>query len=234
MILNKNAILYLILSTITFFLTIMIIFFSETSTNFPFIDRIILGLVFILSCILGVSFAIYPGWLSRLFKINRNKYPKSIKSMRNKKKYRGHHPDCDKFRDHVVEINEKDYCSGCLGLTIGLMIAIILMIVYLLSNPIISYRIYLLMVFFGIIIIMINFFEILFKKRKKIVHLILNILLIVSFFLITISIFEITGKLTFGFITIIFSFLWIDTRAQLSFLKHRIICLECKHECKMY
>ncbi len=234
MILNKNAILYLILSTVAFFIAIIIIFFGKTSENLQFINRLILGLGFILSCIIGISLAIYPGWLSRLYNRVRKKYPKSIKTMKSKRKYTGHHPDCDKFRDHVIKINEKNYCLGCLGLTIGLLVSIILMFVYLLSNPIISYSMYLLMVFFGIIIIIMNYFEILVQKRKKIVHLILNILLILSFFLITISIFEITGKLTFGFITLIFCFLWIDTRAQLSFLKHRIICLECKHECKMY
>ena len=52
--------------------------------------------------------------------------------------------------------------------------------------------------------------------------------------MIIISTLENTGDLIFGLIAILASFLFLETRIQISLLKHINICNKCIKDCKMH
>jgi uncharacterized membrane protein len=195
-------------------------------------DKVIIGLFFIFSCLFGFSLAIYPGWIKRRMKTkSQNNANNKQKNFRNRL---GHHPDCSKFNSHTLKTKNKVYCAGCLGLALGCIISIILVIIYIPISFEYSSDLFQYLILFGFIIIGIVYIEILVNNQNIFIHILSNSLLIISFLIIIISITELTRNISFGIICIVLSFLWIDTRIQLSKLHHSIICKKCDNSCKMY
>ena len=229
----KNKIVYyLILSIVAGFLILLLAFFSSPNTNITrFFDRILIVGIATIGCLFGVSLATRPGWYRKSLHKNHGNNKSNTKKIRNRI---GHHPDCDRFRSHTVTINNKKICSGCLGLAIGAIIALILMIGYLFVDIPKSIGILYLFIISGLVIIGFVYIEIILAKRSTTIHIVSNIFLMISFLLLTIGIFEITGNRMYGVITVILSFLWLDTRIQLSKWHHSLICDNCMETCKMY
>jgi len=229
-----NVLYYLILSISAAFMLLLIAYidYSDTNTIHNYSQEIVVGF-FILSCILGISLAIRPRWYKKIIKRkDNNKIIKQTQKIRRKRK--GHHPDCNQFKNHVVKIKNKSFCSGCLGLALGSAISIILIILYYTLTLQQRSTTFYLFIYLGLIIICFSYIEIMILKRNVIVHIISNILLVVSFFLITISVFELTKNLVIGMISILLSYLWLTTRVQISISRHILICNNCSKTCKMY
>lgn len=231
---KSDIFFYILLSIIAALLLLVLVYFDVSKTNIiDLYDRVLIGGLFIICCLFGISLAFYPGWYKKI--------SKSIKNILNKKdekialrKRKGHHPDCDEFKDHVVRLNNKVLCTGCLGLAVGSISSIFLMLVYLVIANEKTLIVLYLLIFLGLVLIAFNFIEIMFQVGHKIIHIFSNIFVIVGFLLIVIGVFEITGSKTYAIISIIFSVLWLYTRIQLSNRRHSIICSKCKEKCKMY
>jgi len=230
---NKNIFYYIILSIIAAILLLILTFLSPSNTTVIGIyDKLFIGGVFITSCIFGISLAIYPQWFRNLTKrttphLDRKKFKK-------KRVYNGHHPDCGNFQNHKIKIKNKDFCAGCLGLSIGSIISIVLMIIYVITVKGETTTEFYYLVFLGLIIIGFINMEIILKIGNAIIHVISNIILVLSFLLVTISIFEITGNKVNGILSIVISFLFLSTRIQLSNWQHARICERCSETCKAY
>jgi hypothetical protein len=181
-------------------------------------------------CLFGISLSVYPGWLKK--RIRNQNYV--IDTKRITRTRQGHHPYCGKYQNHTIQINNKILCTGCLGLSLGCLISIFFMIVYLIINPNLVVSLSFFIIFFGLFLIFFSYIEIVAKSGNKLLHIMSNIGLIIGFILITLGIFEITGQLVYGVLCIVFSILWLDTRIQLSNWLHRSICNNCIEECKMY
>lgn len=225
---------YIILSIISIILLLSVVFLNSSNENSLLLfDRLIVGIIFIISCLLGISLAFYPGWIKRHLKReiespNKKNYKKSAR------KRIGHHPDCDRFNNHIIKINGKIYCAGCLGLAIGCVISIILMTIYVTFSFSLSIDFILFLTILGFLIIGFVFIEIFVNNRNIWIHILSNSLLVLSFLIILIGITESTKTISFGIICIVLSFLWMDTRIQLSKWHHSTICNECDKSCKMY
>ena len=230
----KNVYYYLFLSIVAAALLLVLTFFSSSIINtIETYDKLFIGGAFITSCILGISLAMFPSWFKKFAKHeNRGASRQIVQKMTRKRK--GHHPDCDQFQNHTIMIKNKTLCAGCLGLSIGSVISIILMIIYVIIASNQSSTIFHLLIFLGLIMIGLTYVEIILPVRHAVVHVISNIFLVISFLLITVSIFEITGNKIYGTISVIISFLWLDTRIQLSNWQHARICEHCSETCKMY
>jgi hypothetical protein len=229
---EKNVFYYLLLSVAAAILILIMVLLKPTSTNIiTQVDKLILAGAFSASCIFGISLAIYPNW----WRPKKNKNNSSdLKKENSARSFTGHHPDCSMFSDHVIIMNKKVRCAGCLSLLIGALISILLMILYLifpLNFPIIIYYILLL---FGFLILIFVYLEIVIQKRNAFFHIALNTLLILGFFLITISVFELTKEIGYGLLTVLFCFLWLDTRIRISKYQHSRICTYCKQSCKSF
>ena len=229
----KPIFYYLLLSFTAVVLIIIMIFLKQdTSNTTSFLDKVFVSFAFFASCIFGISIAIYPNWWRK----NKQSadHTSNIQTSKKSRLFHGHHPDFNIFRSHVVIIKNKARCTGCLGLVIGALVSIFLMILYLILNfkfPIVMYY---LILFFGIVLLIFVYGEIIISKRSMFFHILLNCLLILSFFVITISVFELTKNPIYGAITVIFCFLWLDTRIHISNYQHQRICASCVQECKSY
>ncbi len=225
---------YILFSIFAAMLLLIVAFFGiSNETRLGITDKLFVSVFFIISCLIGISLTIYPGWIRRSLKSQfHNTTNKNIQKTARKRE--GHHPNCDQFKSHTIKIKNKIYCAGCLGIAIGCIISIGLMIIYIPISYNISSDIFPYLIILGFIIIGLVFIEIMLNKRNTYYHIISNSILVVSFLIIIISITELTGNKIYGIISIILSFLWLDTRIQLSNWHHSIICNNCNKSCKMY
>jgi len=231
---KTNVIYYLILSITAAVLLLTLAFFNSSNTaSVDIYDKLFVGGVFITICLFGISLAIYPGWFKRFTK--QEKHSSNEKqTQKTARKRKGHHPDCDQFQNHTIRINNKMFCAGCLGLSIGAILSIFLMILYIVIGGELSFTTFYFFMFLGLIIIGLVYIEIMLPIRHAIIHVLSNVFLVVSFLLIVVCIFEITGNKIYGAVSILLSFLWLDTRIKLSNLRHTLICKNCDENCKMY
>ena len=225
---------YLTLSIVAAALLSTLAFFSSSkSTDVSLNNMLLLGGVFIISCLFGISLAVHPGWFKRS-KISHIPNTKEKQAQQNNRRRRGHHPDCTQFQAHTITIKNKTICSGCLGLSIGSILSIFLMIIYMFTSSILISPLFYYLLILGFIIIGLVYIEILLPTRYTIIHIVSNGSLIIGFLLITISIVEITNNIIYGLLSIVLSFLWLNTRIQLSTYRHSLICYNCDNNCKMY
>ena len=225
---KKIVIFYIVLSLLMSIFLLFLNFYSIPITIISSFDKFILSLIFIIICIIGFSVSIKPRWYKKIKKISYNK------KIRNKKKIKvGHHPNCKSFRNHIIIIKNKKYCSGCIGLGIGAFFSIVLTIIYLLYA--IRYENFYYSIFiFGLFFIFSSFLESLLYNRNSKIHLLSNVLLIIGFNFIIISTLENSGNLIYAMIGLIAAFLFLETRIQISFFNHRNICYNCESDCKIY
>lgn len=230
----KNITNYLILSTIGAALIIIIILFEATKiqdiNNF---DKLLISVAFVLSCVFGISLAIKPNWIQKIS--NRNTKPKTGPQRKiNPRARQGHHPSCDHFRSHTIKIKNKVHCAGCIGLFLGGIISIVLIVIYLVLPSEIPFLVFQIFIISGFALISFNYLEIKLSVRNPRVHFVSNTLLIISFLFIVIGMFQLTGNIYLGIFGVVLSFLWLDTRIQLSEWHHESICKNCLEECKEY
>ena len=231
---KHEVIYYIVFSIIAVFLLLVLIYFGASNKQpIRFYDKLLIGGLFIVSCLFGISLAFFPSWYKRILKPGKSN--QNIKDdNKDLRRRKGHHPDCGSFKNHVIAFGEKYLCTGCLGLAIGSIISILLILIYLVFSYGNSSYLFYLFFFIGLIIIAFNFIEIMFPVRNRYVHIFSNSLFVLGFFLIIIGIFELTGSIAYAIISLIFSFLFFSTRIQLSHRRHSLICKLCSKKCKMY
>jgi uncharacterized membrane protein len=197
------------------------------------LDRLIVGGAFVTSCILGISLALRPGWIKRTS--NKEYHNTSNqKKHSNTRRRLGHHPDCKGFNEHVIHTKNKTICAGCTGLALGSIAAVLLMGFYIAIPASFSATQLQFFALLGIFFIALSFSEIINTYRKSITHVITNILLVIGFLLLVLVVLEQTASIPFGILTVIISFLFMDTRIQLSSWKHSLTCKNCRSACKAY
>ena len=230
------VIYFLTLSTIGATLIVIVNWLSPLNVyTIHIFDKIVVALAFILSCLFGITLAFWPKWIKRL--INKEGHDILEKDPETKKrKHQGHHPDCEPFKNHTIKIKNKILCTGCTGLAIGSIVSILLMGAYIslpLPNglPLTGLNI---LIMLGLALVFQNYIETVSTTRNVLLHLISNIFLIIGFFFVVIGIFQLTGRITYGIFGVIISFLFLDTRIQLSLWRHAKICKDCSENCKVY
>jgi len=229
----KTIFYYLLLSIVAVVLIlIMALAKPITSNTTTFFDKLFIAGVFFVSCIFGISIAIYPNWW-RKNKRNTD-HNSNIQKSKTSRSFEGHHPDCNMFRSHIIIIKNKPRCAGCLGLTFGALISIFLMSLYLILSFKLPIVIYYILLILGILLLIFVYGEIMLSKRNMFFHILLNSLLILSFLFITIIVVELTENPVYGVLVVLLCFLWLDTRIHISNYQHQRICSFCNQECKSY
>lgn len=225
--------MYLFLSLIAAVLiTFLVLTVPPPVTALSFSEKGGIAGIFIICCLGGISFVFRPNWLRRFLSISQSQ-GKSERQM-GKRTIRGHHPDCSTFQSHTVHWRGKTWCAGCVGLFIGLCVAILMMLLYIVTDvQLIKMTSYLLLAV-GFLIISSVFLEGAYPSRRPLFHVLSNSMLPVSFAFVTITVGGVTGTVVYGFFTILLCVLWLDTRIHLSKWRHRFLCTSCAESCKMY
>lgn len=225
--------LYLIFSFIAALFVILLVGLTPSrASSFSFLEKSGIASAFILCCCVGISFTFKPNWLRQYISKSENQIHEM--QPKGKQTFQGHHPVCLTFQNHTIQWWGKMWCAGCLGLCIGLCISIALMILYLILEFQPTQITALLLLLFGLFILVAVFVEIRHRKRHVKVHVLINSLLPLSFFIIIISVISTTGNVLFGFLSMLLCFLWLDTRIQLSKSHHSMLCRSCLESCKMF
>lgn len=230
---KRNAFSYLILSIIGVILIIILIWFGGSNNNMiNFYDKLMVGLAFISCCLVGLSMAFKPNRLRKIIHSGKQGPKQESKPINIDRQ--GHHPVCEKFINHTIKFNSKILCAGCTGLAIGSIISIVLMAIYILFFNDISQSILVIFIIIGMILIAINFIEVIISFKNTGVHIISNVFLVLGFSFVVIGMFQLTGAIIYGLFGIIISFLWLDTRIRLSNWRHNTLCTRCSEHCKAY
>lgn len=231
---GRNVTIYLVLSVMgaVFILLIAWLGFSESGST-TLNDKLIVGGAFIASCLFGVSLALQPGWTRRSSRAGGHAYI-ADKREKSGRRMTGHHPDCEEFNGHVMEFMGRTVCSGCTGLALGSVVAIIFTIAYIALQVNADAWILYVFLIVGILLVALSLTDIILSLGKAGLHNHFNIFLVIGFFFVVVSVHQLTGSAAFGLIAIIISFLWLDTRIQLSSKRHRDICMACDQSCKAY
>ena len=227
--------MYLTLSLAgTLLLVIASILSIPVKTRITSLDLIFVGFLFILSCIYGFSLAMKPNWIKG--PSTKHTAVKAGSTSKNKvnRIRRGHHPVCSNFQNHTIQYNGKVSCAACLGLAIGCVISILLMVLYLIIFPSLSLTVFALMLSYGLIIIVFSYIETVIPQRTSTSHVASNILLVIGLFLVVAGVFGTSRNHLIGAFAVLLSFLWLDTRVQLSQWNHEKICRDCRNSCKAY
>ncbi len=178
--------------------------------------------IFLVICVFGITVGLYPSAFSGLFKKGR--------AIRNEsgEGYLGHHPDCGAFTTHVINYNGHSFCSGCAGLIIGSILAIIYTLLSLFFYELFSAS----SIFWvGVTFTILGIFQHTIDKDSPVIHATLNVLLVIGVAFARTAAHAINGAAIVDFYAIAFSLYIILTRIELSQNDHLMICKACGDPC---
>jgi hypothetical protein len=184
-------------------------------------------------CFFGATAAVVPSECSRVFHGGRTRHIDSSEEGRSirvdvrSRKLSGHHPACEKFAAHVLQVRGKIYCAGCMGLLTGALVAIAGSFTY-------SLGIYTvvgeapLMFWIGFTFVMIGLIQ--YAKPLMTngwVHYLSNTIFVAGAFLLLLGVVEISKSLSLEIYFLVIVLYWILTRMVLSNMEHQKTCFLC-------
>jgi hypothetical protein len=177
-------------------------------------------------CILGIIASIYPNRCSQIYYFR----VKNIKSYRNcskdkKVRLRGHHPVCDKFSQHIVQLFGKEYCAGCLGMRLGAVISLLALASYLILD--VNVNIAIILFWSGVLMVAASLLQNAIFTTPRGIRLLSNIAFVLGTWGILVGINEINGSIALNLYFFTLIFYWLLTRMILSQWKHQKICSSC-------
>ena len=231
---SARALYFLLLSAAAACLLLTVAYLAYSERGFvEEHERLVVGGMFIASCALCISMTIRPNWLRRSWRFVVQRQAETGQELP-VREYVAHHPDCDVFQSHRIAVGGTEFCSGCLGLMIGSAISVVAMTLYLFLKPGISDVVLSLAIAFGLSVLFLTFTVGMKHDRGSLLNTAVNVCMILGLCSLTIGMLEITGNLYAGLLSILFSYLWIDTRIQISQWRHSVACSSCHCPCKSY
>jgi hypothetical protein len=141
--------------------------------------------------------------------------------------FAGHHPQCERYVNHVIPLKGHILCAGCAGLTIGALFSILTSLYYLIMgwgyNVTPTFWIGFLLVAAGILQHLIDF-------DNPIIHSLLNIIFVFGDALLRIGLRLLNGGSILDFYYLFLTLYWIDSRIKLSEIDHILVCASCVKE----
>lgn len=205
--------------------------------SFPW-RKPVIGSIFGSICILGIWAVFFARKCSLVSDLKKEGEVASISAdelapHRTSPTMRGHHPDCERFSAHIFRIGERTFCTGCTGLLVGGLAALVGAVLYFFGNWRIEQGGFL-VIWVGVLGVGAGLLQFpLFNTRRSLVRLSLNTFFILGMFLILIGADGLAGNLFVDLFLICLSAFWLFTRMSLSRWDHRRICYACEVEtCK--
>ena len=193
----------------------------------------LVGLVFIIICLLGAVVGVRPSSFSR----SNHKKPKQTEpddsqeseTLKQRPTPQGHHYSCDHFSDHVLNIRNKVFCAGCTGLTTGAIISVYGGILYFffaisLINTLLVFWIGFSGAFIGIV--QHQLYRAL-SVRIGFIRYILNVVFVLGAFFLLVGTNQLVGNFVVDIYVLCAILLWIINRIMISASEHDRICVQC-------
>jgi hypothetical protein len=208
--------------------------FDNTHTSITLIDtplqRTLVGLIFGGICLLGMMAVLLPSRCLQILHFRRSKNNllyKSKNNIREKKiSIRGHHPTCDNFSGHIIQLGSKIYCAGCLGMIIGAVIVLFGSLFYFSTGLYLKEGaiVFFWLGFFGVAGGLLHYTLL---NLSGIFRLFFNILFVLGSFFLFIGIDMITNNLALDLYVLTLIIYWIIIRIIVSQQRHQKICMFC-------
>jgi hypothetical protein len=186
----------------------------------------LIGSIFGLICILGILAALFPKQCSRTSHFQK----KDMNITSHTIHAASHHPDCEKFSAHVIQVSNRTLCAACTGLLLGAIIALVGTAFYFFDGwnvEGVSFP----AVLTGAVGIVLGFLQL---KFRGFIRLTVNMFFVLGAFLILVGIDKLTESLFIDFFLAALIVFWILTRIQLSQWNHWRICSNCESQCEIW
>ncbi|MGB9853845.1 MAG: hypothetical protein ACPLRY_03440 [Candidatus Bathyarchaeales archaeon] len=195
----------------------------------------LMGLLFTLVCLFGIFAVFFPEKCSKTSHTHEGrKNPasevKNANSHRVSIHFKGHHPDCGNFEDHLIKVNGRVLCAACTGLFIGALIVLAGSILYFFVEWNILIQSSLLTVLFGQAGVALGLFQFKFRGFTRSV---LNAFFVVACFLMLVGVDSLTENVLLDLYLIGLILFWLFTRILISQRDHLLICRLCSTSCEL-
>jgi len=231
---NVKNLYFLSISIASLLILVLIVFYAPSSKIIYHYQYQLILSIFIFICIFGMLAALSPSSCSQLSDFRRDynsDYKPKFKDYgTSKREFKGHHPECDNFKNHTYNLMGKIYCAGCSGLFLGALIAVIGTLIYYfygISDENTGRIIFLMGFLFVLISLLQNF---LFNLNINLLKFLFNLILVLGSFLILIGITELNGSVFIQSYFLVVVLIWIMARISNSEINHSNICKECGKE----
>jgi protein-S-isoprenylcysteine O-methyltransferase Ste14 len=214
---KRVQIQYISISIIGLILLSQMLFKETTSIAVPYQSSFFLGF-FSLICFLGFIASVSPRILR--LKFHNAKSNPDI---------RGHHPDCEKFKSHILVFKDAAYCAGCSGLAIGAILSLIIIVLYSifgLGNLSLE-----LVFWFGGLFLTLGMLQHYIDFGSPLVHFLLNIILVGGVAMIILTVDFMGTSIFVNMYTLAIILFWISARIRISQEEHIETCNQCSLTC---
>ena len=230
---SNFAIISLSLSVIGLVLLPFILLSPPPNLVIPWQTQL-LGTAFATICILGIIAAVSPAHCSQFSK-RKNQQELKMTEKRSppvttdKISKEGHHPTCDHYSNHVIQILSRIFCAGCTGLATGAILAVLGAVLFFFGNlrfifPIVVFW---LGWFFVSVGLLQHFIYRLIPVQRGVTRFLINVIFVVGAFFLLASIFQLTDSFILGIYLLVLILFWIFTRIIMSRRSHQRICVQC-------
>jgi hypothetical protein len=190
----------------------------------------VVGSIFSIICILGVSAVFLPNkclGILNVEKKNNTTSDSSNPALHGKSNtLQGHHPTCGNYDAHIARINGKIVCAACTGLLLGGILALALASIYFFGGWNVTEHSCLL-VWLGVVGIIFALFQFKFRSNFR---LVMNTIFVLGALLVLIGIDDLVRSLVFDLFVVSLVLFWLYTRISLSQWDHEVICSGCDIE----
>ncbi|MEM3448671.1 MAG: hypothetical protein QXP38_07315 [Nitrososphaerota archaeon] len=190
----------------------------HSSGDLPF-RKLIIGLSFVLICILGALASLFPKKCSTLVCYGSN----SATTPHDPKKLsKGHHPACKQFTSHTIVLHGHVICAGCTGLFIGALLSILGAGSYfLLGAEVVNAHLFIVLGIFGL---MLGFAQFAFRGYFR---SLMSVFFVLGALLVLIGEDSLTQNFFIDLFVLAITLFWILTRIALSKRDHNRVCQRC-------
>lgn len=207
--------------------------------------KLVVGAVFALVCVLGITAVFFPAGCSRAIghgRVRSSTAPglektgsePSVSNLMGLRLTHGHHPPCDRFASHEFRVAGKTFCTGCAGLLTGALAVLIGTGLYFFTGWQIDGSGYALLIAPGVLGVLFALLQFhVFNIQRTALRLMINAFFVVSTFLILVGLDLLVRSLTLDLVVISFSVFWLYTRISLSNWDHERICSSCHVPCNL-
>jgi hypothetical protein len=180
-------------------------------------------------CILGIIGGLYPQSCSGILDFEKRYRNKPGSSQSHGKAFQGHHPACEHFSSHVLQIGGRRFCATCSGLVLGAFTALLGTGAFFLGNVGMTGELPLL-VSVGAVGVTLGLLHPTVFRLKSFARFFAGTLFVVGSFLLLISVEDSARNTSIDLFFVALSVLWILTKVSLSRWEHQQVCSKCSSE----
>ena len=208
--------------------TLFVLFPFTPEDDFPF-RNLIVGSAYSGVCILGMFAALFPSWGSTMLKFRRSEEPKKRRIAIHETTFRAHHPSCENYSTHILNIGKMKFCATCSGLIVGAAFVLVGTGLYFFGGLLVGEP--LILVWLGGAGVALGFTQSGVPNRSNgSTRFVASILFVVGTFLMLVSVNEAVKNISVDLFFVALSVLWILTKIGLSQRDHQQTCLQCSKE----